>query len=386
MHHDEFHYVSLALDERGAPYVGTGAEGRVYTVDDAHTVSLVADTDERQIGAIGVAGKTRFVVGSDPAVFHRVLSIGGAGRGVDEQAARRGPARALRAPDVARATGPARGLDALRRHADARHDVERVERAHRARAVPRSEPGGALRAGPRAAAGRERRPSPTSPSPSRPRTCAPSSPRSRRTRRERPTSRRKGVPASGGEPPKHDSVVHVTWKVDNPDSDELRYRVQFRREGQARWLDATPPDRRAHEARARLGHRVAARGQLPRARRRERRAREPARRRDRTTRSRRRRCSSTTRRPSSRPWRCNGRRLRAEVVDGLGPIARVEVAVDGRVDWRPVLPVDGIFDTADEAIDADITPLVPSGPGPHVVAVRAFDAAGNAVVREVESP
>ena len=44
MHHDEFHYVSLALGDDGRPYVGTGAEGRVYTVDDAHVVTLVADT------------------------------------------------------------------------------------------------------------------------------------------------------------------------------------------------------------------------------------------------------------------------------------------------------------------------------------------------------
>jgi hypothetical protein len=53
---------------------------------------------------------------------------------------------------------------------------------------------------------------------------------------------KEGIPASGGEPPKHDSVLHVSWKVDNPDSDELRYRVQFRREGQARWLDAASRD------------------------------------------------------------------------------------------------------------------------------------------------
>ena len=33
MHHDEFHYMSLAVDDAGAPFVGTGAEGRVYTVD-----------------------------------------------------------------------------------------------------------------------------------------------------------------------------------------------------------------------------------------------------------------------------------------------------------------------------------------------------------------
>src|ERR1700678_1895440 len=77
MHHDDFHYMSLALDDQGIPYVGTGAEGRVYTVDDAHTVSLVADTDERQINALVVAGRTRVLVGSDPAVVHPILSVGG---------------------------------------------------------------------------------------------------------------------------------------------------------------------------------------------------------------------------------------------------------------------------------------------------------------------
>src|SRR5205814_7491336 len=41
---------------------------------------------------------------------------------------------------------------------------------------------------------------------------------------------KEGIPASGGEPPKHDPVVKVTWKVDNPDNDQLRYRVAFTRE------------------------------------------------------------------------------------------------------------------------------------------------------------
>ncbi len=76
MHHDDFHYLSLALDDGGVPYVGTGAEGRVYTVDDAHQVFLLADTDERQIGALAISGKGRFVVGSDPAAVHRVLAVG----------------------------------------------------------------------------------------------------------------------------------------------------------------------------------------------------------------------------------------------------------------------------------------------------------------------
>ena len=81
-----------------------------------------------------------------------------------------------------------------------------------------------------------------------------------------------------------------------------------------------------------------------------------------------------------------GRRLRAEVVDGVGPIARVEVAFDGRLEWRPLAAADGIFDTATEAVDTDLTPLLPPGQGPHLVAVRAYGAAGNSVVREVEAP
>jgi hypothetical protein len=200
-----------------------------------------------------------------------------------------------------------------------------------------------------------------------------------------PHESKEGLPASGSEPPKHESVLHVTWKVDNPDSDELRYRVQFRREGQARWLDATPPDdvltkpelewdtAALPEGSYRL--RVDASDEM---------ANPP---------------SDTTHHalesapvlvdntpPVFRSIAVTGRRLRAEVVDGVGPISRVEVAVDGQVEWRPVSPADGIFDTADESVDADLTAFVPAGPGPHLVTVRAFDAAGNAAIREVEAP
>src|SRR5262249_50169939 len=59
------------------PYVGTGAEGRVYTVDDAHAVTMLADTDERQVGALFVRGGKGFIATSDPPVFHRILGRGG---------------------------------------------------------------------------------------------------------------------------------------------------------------------------------------------------------------------------------------------------------------------------------------------------------------------
>jgi len=81
-----------------------------------------------------------------------------------------------------------------------------------------------------------------------------------------------------------------------------------------------------------------------------------------------------------------GRRLVAQVVDGVGPIARVEFAVDGRLEWYPLAPIDGVFDSADESVEVDVTSLVGPALGPHVVAVRAYDAAGNSVVREIDIP
>jgi len=196
---------------------------------------------------------------------------------------------------------------------------------------------------------------------------------------------KEGIVSSGSEPPKHDSVLHVSWKVDNPDSDELRYKVQFRREGQGRWLDATRSDEVLTKTELDWDTTALPEGKY--------RVRVDAS--DEISNS----PSDATRHalesapvvvdntpPVFRSISVQGRRLKAEVLDGLGPVVRVEVAVDGRLEWQPVGAADGILDTADEAVDADIGSLLPAGPGPHVVAVRAFDAAGNSVVREVEAP
>jgi hypothetical protein len=383
MHHDDFHYMALALDDQGIPYVGTGAEGRVYTVDDAHTVSLVADTDERQINALVVSGRTRFVVASDPAVVHPLLSVGGpdaiwtskpldAGlrarfghltwrsTGSTEVSTRSGDTRT---PDgtwsawsAAIAVGGATPSPAGRyvqiraRLKDATATIADVTVAfatENLRAVVTE-----IEAHDRASAARETK---------------------------------EGIVASGGAPPKHESVVHLAWKVDNPDSDELRYRVAFRREGQARWLDATRPDdvltkpeldwETATLPEGSYRVRVEASDEI---------ANPPAEVTHHALESAPVLVDNTP--PVFRSISLTGRRLKAEVVDGVGPIARVEVAVDGRLDWRPVATVDGLYDTAAEAIDTDISPLLPPSPGPHIVAVRAFDAAGNSVVRELESP
>jgi hypothetical protein len=382
MHHDEFHYVSLAVDDRGAAYVGTGAEGRVYTVNDAHVVSLVADTDERQIGAIGITPRARFVIGSDPAVFHRVLAVGGpdavwtskpldaglrahfghltwTGAGQLEVSTRTGDTQT---PDAtwsawsnpianggATSNPSGRFVQLRARFRDASSTISNLTLAfltENLRAVVTD-----LAAHPKGPA----------------------------------HETKEGIVQSGGEPPKHESVLHVTWKVDNPDSDELRYRVAFRREGSASWIEATrsdevltkaefdwdtaalpegkyrlrvdatddisnPPDSATHHALEMAPVIV-----------------------DNTP-------------PVFKALAVQARRLRGEVVDGLGPIARVEAAIDGRLEWRPLQAADGIFDTADELLDVDLTPMLAPGPGSHIVAVRAYDGAGNFVVRSLEIP
>ncbi|HZU85454.1 MAG TPA: hypothetical protein VE987_21130 [Polyangiaceae bacterium] len=381
MHHDDTHYLSLALGDGGVPFVGTGAEGRVYTVDDAHVVSLVADTDERQVTAIG-SGRARFVVGSDPAVYHRVLSVGG--------------------PDAVWTSKPLdAGLRARFGHltwtqtgsvevSTRTGDTQGPDTSWSAWSPPVAN--GALTASPagRFVQVRARLRDPAATISAVTLSFVTENLRAVVTEvaaRQKSSSRdsKEGIVQSGSEAPRHDSVVHVTWKVDNPDSDELRYRVQFRREGAARWLDATRADdiltkpefdwdtSALPEGKYRI--RVDASDEMS----------NPP--------------NDTTHHaletstvfvdntpPSFKSIAMQGRRLRAEIVDGLGPIARVEVAVDGRLEWRPVAPVDGIFDTADELIDTDLSPLLPGGVGPHIVAVRAYDAAGNFVVHEIEAP
>jgi hypothetical protein len=382
MKHDDTHYMSLAIDEQGHPYVGTGANGRIYTVDDAHVVTLLADMDERQIGALSVVGGKGFVATSDPPVAHRILGRGG--------------------PD---AVWTSKVLDATL-HAKFGHLTWRAS--------------GALELSTRS--GNTTTPDATWSAWSNPLTApgAIASPagrfvqaRARWTRdpnailtevtipfvtdNVRPvitevTAATKGgptkepatgaVPASGGEVGKHESVVKLTWKVDNPDSDVLRYRIAFKREGQTQWRDALKADDVL--TKAELDWDTAA---LPEGKYRVRveASDEPA---NPIEQVQKHALESETVLVDNTPPRIdtltiNGRRLRAHVIDGTSPIARVEMAVDGKLEWRPLSAADGMYDTADESVDSDVAALVP--PGSHIVVLRAFDSAGNSATRDVET-
>ena len=67
--------------------------------------------------------------------------------------------------------------------------------------------------------------------------------------------------------------------------------------------------------------------------------------------------------------------------DSYSPVKRIEYSIDGE-NWRLVGPLDGIFDSPGEAFRFKLPADVPRGD--HVLAVRAFDEAGNVGVAQVK--
>lgn len=374
---DDTHFVALELDAEGRPYVGTGAEGRVYTVDDNHVVQLVADTDERQVGALSISGKAPFVATSDPVVFHAIKGAGGAdavwtskvldaglrahwGRmtwradGALELETRSGNTEkpddtwsawsgAMAKPDEVKSPA-ARFLQIRGRWGrDAKAVLREVEVAFvtdNARALiteltageSKSDTGGSK------------------------------------------------IPESGAEPDKAEAKLKIDWKVDNPDNDKMRYRLFYQREGTKGWFSMLESSEELTkttyswdtegmpEGRYRI--RLEASDEL---------ANPP----DRVTKHSQQIggvvVDNTA--PVLSGLAMTGDRLKGTATDQVGPIARLEFALVGTKSWFPIFPSDDVFDEPSESFDVDVASLVPSGP--HLVVVRAYDAAGNRVERTV---
>jgi hypothetical protein len=375
------HYQSLALDDAGVPYVGTGAEGRVYTVDDNHLTRLVADTDSRQVGSLLMAGKRRYLVGSDPVAFRDIKGEGGSeavwtskvldagmrasfgnltwrGAGSVEISTRSG---STQEPDASWSswtvlgTAPGKVKSPPGRYVQMRARFAKDPKAFvnelhlafvtdNARAIVSSI--------------------------------------SAESKVQKRGSLSTGMVSSGGKAPKPSSTVSLKWDVENPDKDELRYRISYRLEGQTTWRDALKPaeiftgtsyewDTSAlPEGLYRV--RVEATDELV----------NPP---DRVTRH---SLESSTvlvdnTPPVFKSISLSGRKLSGEVQDGLGPISRIEVSIAGTDDWRPIFPTDLVFDDPSEKFDTDLSSLVP--PGSKLIAVRAYDQAGNSVSKELEA-
>jgi hypothetical protein len=380
MSDDDTHYVSLGLGDDLAPYVGTGAEGRLYTVSDNHVARLVADTDERQVGAFVMAGRRKFVATTDPAVFHEVQGAGGVGAVWTSKVLDAG----LRATfgrihwrsegtlEVETRSGNTEAPDltwspwstSLNAPGDARSPAARFVQI---RARWGRDPAAVLREVTLSFVTDNARAVVTSID---------------ATPKGQTKPGRSGLQPSGGEAPKPVSTVQVAWKVDNPDQDDLRYRLSYRMEGQSAWRNLLKPGEKVTRAEYTWETTALPEGEyriLVEA------SDELANPPDRALRH---SLESgivlvDNTPPVFRTLSLQGRRLAGEVGDGLGPVGRIEVSIAGSDEWRPLFPSDGVFDEPAESFDTDLSSVVP--PGSHLVAVRAYDSAGNVVTRDVEA-
>ncbi len=175
------------------------------------------------------------------------------------------------------------------------------------------------------------------------------------------------------------ATIALIWDVDNPDEDRLRYRLSYRREEQQTWLAMQP----AHEILDQSeyawdtraipdGHyrvRVLVSDELvnpkPYVRSME----------------------STSapllvdnHAPDISELTVTGRTLRGRIVDGVGPVSGIELAIDG-TPYVPVFPEDDLLDTRDERFSVELGDLTV---GTHIASVRATDAALNVGARAIE--
>ena len=377
---DDTHFVSLAIGDDGKPYVGTGVEGRVYSVDDAHTSTLVADVDERQVGVLLMVGPKRFIASSDPAVLHEIKGVGGPEAIWTSKVLDAG-LRAHFGRLIWRATGP---VDLSTRSGNSQVPDKTWSDWSVGLAVP-----GKI-ASPPARFVQVRARFARDPAAVLSQVVVPFVTDNLRAvvtavdaapKNTPPAVKDNVVPSSGGEPERHSSVVKVTWKIDNPDADAVRYRLSYRLDGQTTYRDLTRPDDLLTKAEYEWETASLPEGPYRvRVEATDENANPPDRAMKHSLESPVVIVDNTP--PVFRALAAQGRHVRGDAVDGVGPIARIDVAIDGKNEWRPFAPVDGVFDESLEAFDIDVASLV--GPGNHLVAIRVFDQAGNSVVRDIE--
>jgi len=370
---DTGHFTSVAFTADGGLVVGGGREGRVFRVAPDRATATLAQVDERQVLAVDVEGERIVIATGDPAALYRspgergapatwtskVLDAGFRARwgrvswrGDDrvEVQTRSGDTPH---PDatwsswsaVLRTPGPARS--AASRFAQVRvgfsGDSDAVVRAIELYYLPQN---------------------------------------------QRAVVRDVGLTAPSGKnadaqrrPPAPSATLELSWNVDNPDGDALRYRLRFRREGRDRslplfgedvvltekqfsWDTSSVPDgwyAVEVEASDELDnpHSYALRHAAWSA---------PLR--------------VDNHAPAVEGLSVRDGRIVGQAVDSLGPIARLEISRDGGP-FEDVFPEDGLLDSARESFALD---LRQGTTDTHIVAIRATDAAGNTRTAELELP
>jgi hypothetical protein len=378
MSHADTHYTALVVQSASKVIVGTGNDGRVFAVDDAHRSELLADVDERAIMAIDPTPQRGFLLTSDAAFLRRfqaptegeavwvskVLDAGQRARLGTFGLESRGNV------ELAFRTGPTSTADARWSEWSA-WSAKRTVPAVPANRYLQVRARGFTKGGELSLV------------------RVPFVPENQRaivtevtaTPRGTPTRSKEGLVVLASEAPKHDATVKLAWRTENPDGDALRYRVAYRRESDATWRELFDEDTAYTKAEyewdtsglveGRYVVRVEASDELANA----------------PGKARKHAAESEAFAVDNAPPRfllatVEGERLRARVVDGVGPLARVELAIDGKAKWTALDPVDGVFDDADESFEVDLARLGVTT-ARHVFTLRAYDRAGNVTATEI---
>jgi sugar lactone lactonase YvrE len=179
--------------------------------------------------------------------------------------------------------------------------------------------------------------------------------------------------------PAASSLVPLTWDVDNPDEDRLRFRVSYRRDHGTAFLPVHPEHELLEEPNFEWETRgvpdglyrirVQASDELanPKAF-------------VRTAEALSAPLLVDNHAPVISELRLDNRTVRGRAVDGVGPVTALDVSIDGQPS-RPIYPDDQLLDTANELFAIELTGLAH---GPHMVTVRATDAAANVSSQALE--
>lgn len=374
---DKDYFSSLALDAKGVPYVGTGTEGRIYTVDAEHNSVLVADAEQRQIGALVLDGTERWAIASDPAVLLPIRGVGGADAIWTSKVLDAG----LRASfgrlywessgalEFSTRTGGTEKPDStwsdwsapLAQPANVKSPEARFLQV---RARFAKDPAAVLKSVDVAFVTENLRAYVT-----------------QINIKNRNPGSSKPLEASGGPVSGNPSSnIELSWKMANPDEDTLRYRLLYQLIGTPNWFDVLAPQETLTkdsytwntqdlpEGRYRI--RVIATDEL---------SNPPSRVKQHSLDSNIVLVDNTP--PVVEQLTVAGRHIKGTATDGVGPIARIEVAVSGSNRWLPFFPTDGVFDQNREAFDLDVSGLFSNVP--VMLTLRVYDAANNAALRYI---
>jgi sugar lactone lactonase YvrE len=365
---DSGHITALQWDDSGAIYAATGKEGHIHRVQPDGTHALWIDVDERQVLSMDMTGSAPVFTTGDAGALYRVIpgraknalwtskvldasfrarwgQLAWRGRGNLSLQTRSGNTEKPDASwsdwsSVLTRSGPIRSAPArfLQVRARLGQGDDTVLYAVMAYYLPDNQPAHVTAV-----------------------TVNPKKPKKKGSATPAPTP-----------------IYSVDWKVDNPDDDRLRYRLHFRPEGRQLWRPILEESQVLTSSKYEWDTRGIPDGiyrlrveltdalENPEAIALEDHGdSEPF--------------LLDNHPPSVDGLRYAGSRILGTARDALGPISDLEYSVDGE-DWKPMYPVDDLFDTRVERFELTVPEL---GKGAHVISVRARDARHNAGTAEI---